>query len=125
MAAVRDLETHREGAAIETEGRSGAGPIAPAPAREEVRFARGAMIGRYEIIGPLGRGGMGEVCLARDTRLGRLCAIKLLTRVDAVASARFVTEAWATAQINHENIVTLYELATHEGLPYMVLEHVK
>lgn len=88
------------------------------------RFAPGASIGHYEVLEPLGQGGMGEVYLARDARLGRRVALKFLLQVSALRSARFFVEARATAQLTHENIVSLYDIAEHAGLPYMVLEYV-
>src|SRR5262249_2580141 len=81
-------------------------------------------IGHYEVIRPLGQGGMGEVYLARDTRLGRRVALKFMLEVDPSYGARFAIEARATAQLAHENIVALYDVAEHQGLPYMVLEYV-
>jgi WD40 repeat protein len=89
------------------------------------RFHPGALVGHYEIIRALGAGGMGEVHLGRDTRLGRLCALKFLLRMSPRAGACFVTEARTTALLNHENIVALYDIAEHQGQPYMVLEHIK
>jgi WD40 repeat protein len=83
------------------------------------------MIGHHELIRLLGRGGMGEVYLARDTRLGRLVALKFLLHVGAPESERFFREARATAQLNHESIVALHDLGEHEGVPFMVLEHVR
>ncbi|UQA63888.1 protein kinase [Polyangium aurulentum] len=85
----------------------------------------GEMIQHYEIIRPLGRGGMGEVYLARDTRLGRLVALKFLLHVDAERARRFRVEAQSTARLAHENIVALHDIAEHEGLPYMALEYVR
>ena len=89
------------------------------------RFVAGAMVGHHEIIRLLGEGGMGAVYLARDTRLGRRVALKFLLKVDAARVARFGVEARATAQLAHENIVALHELAEHKGVPYMVLEYVQ
>jgi eukaryotic-like serine/threonine-protein kinase len=89
------------------------------------RFAPGVTVGHYELIRQLGQGGMGEVYLARDTRLGRRVALKFLLKVDRQQSARFLVEARATAQLAHENIVALYDIAEHDGLPYMVLEYVQ
>jgi serine/threonine protein kinase len=83
------------------------------------------VIDRYEIIRPLGQGGMGQVLLARDTRLGRLVALKLLTRGGHGRAARFLVEARATAQVRHDNIVVIYELGEHDGAPYMVLEYLR
>lgn len=78
----------------------------------------------YELIRLLGVGGMGEVYLARDTRLGRLVAIKFLLEHTGVAGERFVTEARTTAQCRHENIVVIYDVGEFNGYPYMVLEYV-
>jgi WD40 repeat protein/serine/threonine protein kinase len=89
------------------------------------QFAPGTMIRHYELIRHLGKGGMGDVHLARDTRLGRLVALKFLRSVSAEAAFRFATEAQATAQLDHENIVALHDIGKYEGMPYMVLEHVK
>jgi WD40 repeat protein/serine/threonine protein kinase len=83
----------------------------------------GAMLGQYELIRPLGRGGMGQVFLARDTRLGRLVALKFMRRQNQDHLRRFLDEARATARCNHPNIVTIYEVAEHEGYPYMALEY--
>lgn len=91
---------------------------------QKTRFAPGTSIGHYEVLEPLGQGGMGEVYLARDARLGRRVALKFLLQVNALRSARFFVEARATAQLTHENIVSLHDIAEHAGLPYMVLEYV-
>jgi len=103
---------------------------APLPTREEGRSSRGhaplgSRIGQYEIIRPLGQGGMGEVHLARDLRLGRLVAVKLLTTQKPDIDERFLAEARATARCHHENIVVIYEVGTHRGRPYMVLEYLE
>ncbi len=84
-----------------------------------------ARIGQYEIIRLLGRGGMGEVHLARDLRLGRLVAVKLLTTQHPDLDDRFLTEAQTTARCHHENIVVIYEVGTHRGRPFMVLEYLE
>jgi hypothetical protein len=82
-------------------------------------------IGRFELIREIARGGMGRVFLGRDTKLGRRVAIKFLLRDDPVWVQRFLVEARATARCTHENIVTIYEVGEHDGLPYMVLEYLE
>jgi len=82
-------------------------------------------LGPYEIIAPLGKGGMGEVYRARDTRLGRDIALKRLP--DDVASspdrlARFEREARAVAALNHPSIVTLHSIEDHEGTRFLTME---
>ena len=79
-------------------------------------------IKHYEIIRKLGEGGMGVVLLARDTRLGRLIAIKLL-RDRGRGTSRMLAEAQATAGCRHENIVTIHDVDEIDGHPYMVLEY--
>lgn len=85
----------------------------------------GTLVGQYELIRELGRGGMGVVYLARDPRLGRRVAVKLLQTVDPEWTERFLVEARATAQFNHENIVVIHEVGVHEGSPFMVLEYLE
>jgi eukaryotic-like serine/threonine-protein kinase len=80
---------------------------------------------QYELIRELGRGGMGRVFLARDVRLGRRVAIKLLIGGSSENTERVLAEARATAQCNHENIVVIHEADEHEGQPYMVLEYLE
>jgi WD40 repeat protein len=89
------------------------------------RLLLGARIGQYELIRLLGRGGMGEVHLARDLRLGRLVAVKLLTTQQPDLDERFLAEARATARCHHENIVVIHEVGAHRGRPYMVLEYLE
>ncbi|WP_433934986.1 protein kinase [Sorangium cellulosum] len=85
----------------------------------------GTRIGHYELLRELGQGGMGVVFLARDTRLARLVAIKLLTRLSSLGVQRFLVEAQTTARCKHEHIVTIYEVNEHDGYPYMVLEYIE
>ncbi len=101
-------------------------PVRAATGRPGVRqpFAAGMSVAHYELMRPLGKGGMGEVWLARDTRLGRRVALKFLLTVNAKHAARFFVEAKATAQLSHENIVALHDIGEHAGCPYMVLEYV-
>ncbi|WP_437901592.1 nSTAND1 domain-containing NTPase [Sorangium sp. So ce124] len=85
----------------------------------------GDVLKHYEIIRKLGRGGMGVVYLARDTRLGRLVALKLLRRYTGQTIERFLDEARATARCRHENIVVIHEVDEILGCPYLVLEYIK
>ena len=90
-----------------------------------MRLAPGARIGAYEIIEPLGAGGMGEVFRAKDTRLGRDVALKLIGErlaTDPAARRRFEREARAVAALSHPNIVALYDVGEHEGLTFAVME---
>ncbi|HXI11163.1 MAG TPA: protein kinase [Thermoanaerobaculia bacterium] len=85
----------------------------------------GARVGPYEISGQLGAGGMGEVYRARDTRLERSVAIKVLSTGFAGNSdlrARFEREARTISQLNHPNICTLYDVGHEDGLDYLVME---
>ncbi len=80
----------------------------------------------FKIIRMLGRGGMGEVYLARDTKLGRKVALKMI-RPERVGSpsakAAFLSEARVTAKFSHPNIVTIHAVGEHEGTPYVALEY--
>jgi serine/threonine protein kinase len=87
-----------------------------------IGLEEGARIHQYELIRELGRGGMGVVWAARDTKLGRRVAIKFLLDASRAVADRFLTEARATAQCNHDNIVIIHEVDEVEGMPYMVLE---
>ncbi len=93
--------------------------------RQPLEFAENQQIGRFGLIREIARGGMGQVFLARDTKLGRRVAIKFLLHADPNFVQRFLVEARATARCTHENIVTIYEVGEHEGLPFMVLEYLE
>ncbi len=85
-------------------------------------LSKSRTIGRFELIREIARGGMGQVFLGRDTKLGRKVAVKFMLQNDPHYVQRFLAEARATARCAHENIVSIYEVGEHEGLPYMVLE---
>jgi len=88
-------------------------------------IAVGTKIGPYEVVGWLGAGGMGEVYRARDPRLGREVAIKLIHEsfaTDANRVRRFEQEARAAGQLNHPNILAVYDVGLHDGAPYIVSE---
>src|SRR6266487_668378 len=85
----------------------------------------GTKLGPYEIQSPLGAGGMGEVYRARDPRLGRDVAIKVLPSAfsaDKERLSRFEQEAQAAGALNHPNILSVYDVDTHDGSPYVVSE---
>src|SRR5215203_5710051 len=81
-------------------------------------LSAGTRLGPYEILAPIGAGGMGEVWKARDTRLDRIVAIK---RLKAEQSERFKREARAIAALNHPHICQLYDV----GIDYLVMEFVE
>ncbi|HET7292340.1 MAG TPA: protein kinase [Vicinamibacteria bacterium] len=88
-------------------------------------ISRGSRLGAYEITAPLGAGGMGEVYRARDTRLGRDVAIKVLPAelsADPARLSRFETEARAASALNHPNIVTIYEIGRQDAVSYIAME---
>src|SRR5688572_24802683 len=85
----------------------------------------GTSIGPYEIVGWLGAGGMGEVYRARDPRLGRDVAIKVIPESfasNATRLARFEQEARAAGRLNHPNVLAVYDVGSHRGAPYIVSE---
>ena len=88
----------------------------------------GTKLGHYEILSPLGKGGMGEVWKAKDTKLGREVAIKTLPEEfakDADRLARFEREAKLLASLNHPNIAAIYGLEESNGTRFLVLELVE
>jgi Tol biopolymer transport system component/tRNA A-37 threonylcarbamoyl transferase component Bud32 len=88
-------------------------------------LAPGARVGTFEILAPLGAGGMGEVYRARDMRLGREVAIKMLPAErlsDPTRRARFVQEAKAASALSHPHIVTIHEIGSADGIDFIVME---
>jgi Tol biopolymer transport system component len=109
------IETHALEAAARAQARHLAG-------------AAGRRVGHYQILSPLGAGGMGEVYLALDTRLGRRVALKLLPSEftqDAVRVRRFELEALAASALNHPNIVTIYDIGRDEDSHFIATEYVE
>src|SRR5215469_9012302 len=89
-----------------------------------MRLAPGTQLGPYEITATLGAGGMGEVYRARDTRLQRAVAIKILSQLstDPTRRHRFEREAKAISCLNHPNICVLYDIGQQDGIDYLVME---
>ena len=102
---------------------------APLFVSDSVKMVVGQSIGHYEIITALGTGGMGEVYLARDTRLGRQVAIKVLPaylRGDTDRLRRFEQEARAASSLNHPNVCMIHEVGEmDDGRHYLVMEHIE
>jgi hypothetical protein len=91
-------------------------------------LAPGTKLGPYEITAALGAGGMGEVYRAKDTRLGRDVAIKILPKemsAEPARKQRFEREARTISGLNHPNICTLHDVGSHDGLDYLVMECVE
>ena len=90
-------------------------------------LSAGARLGPYEMLSAIGAGGMGEVYKARDTRLDRDVAIKVLppeVSADPGRRARFLREAKTIASLNHPHICTLHDVGEHDGATYLVMEHI-
>jgi len=88
-------------------------------------ISAGTRLGPYEVLSPLGAGGMGEVYRARDTRLGREVAVKVVhpgLASDPDRLSRFEKEARAAAQLDHPNVLVVHDVGTHEGSPFIVSE---
>ena len=91
-------------------------------------LALGTRLGPYQILSALGTGGMGEVYKARDTRLDRTVAIKVLpadVAGDPELRARFEREARAIAALNHPHICTHHDVGDQDGIDYLVMEHLE
>src|SRR5688572_3623983 len=90
-----------------------------------MRVAAGTRLGPYEIVSPLGAGGMGEVYRARDTRLDRDVAVKVLPEHlsrDPQALSRFDREAKAVAALSHPNLLAIFDTGAEDGMSYAVTE---
>jgi serine/threonine protein kinase/Tol biopolymer transport system component len=91
-------------------------------------IAEGSQLGPFRILGQIGAGGMGEVYRAQDTRLNRIVAIKVLPAdlsQHPDARARLEREARAVSSLNHPHICTLYDIGSHDGIDYLVMEYLE
>ncbi|MCI0413084.1 protein kinase [bacterium] len=97
----------------------------PLPVKSDMALARNTNLGPYEIQDLIGAGGMGEVYRARDTRLNRSVAVKVLPASfaeDIEQRMRLEREARAAGMLNHPNVLVIFDIGTHEGSPYVVTE---
>jgi serine/threonine protein kinase/tetratricopeptide (TPR) repeat protein len=122
------IESTQEREAARLDGRQAPESPEPKPARPRKRAKDSIVVPGYEILGELGRGGMGVVYKARHNKLQRLVALKMIlagAHSGAAGLDRFRAEAAAVAQLQHSNIVQVYETSEHDGLPYFSLELVE
>ncbi len=136
QACAGDVELRQEVASLlASDGQAGSFLAAPAMEVAAKGFVVvgdsslvGRQIGHYQVQSLLGAGGMGEIYLAEDTRLGRKVALKLLP-VEFTAQPervrRFAQEARAASTLNHPNIITIHEIGEAGGLRYIVTEYVE
>jgi serine/threonine protein kinase len=93
-----------------------------------MNLAIGARLGPYEVLSPLGAGGMGEVYRARDTRLDRTVAVKILAQhlsSTPERRQRFDREARAISSLSHPHICALYDVGKQDGIDYLVMEYIE
>lgn len=102
--------------------------VAPLLVESDMQSLLGKTLGRYQIISPIGKGGMGEVYQARDVRLDRTVALKLLpaeVAADKERMRRFVREAKAASALNHPNVAHIYEIGEEGSLSFIAMEYVE
>src|SRR5262247_330545 len=94
----------------------------------DMSLSIGVRLGPYEILAPAGAGGMGEVYRARDTRLDRVVAVKVLPErfsQDPAARQRFEREARAVSSLSHPHVCTLHDVGSSGDVDYLVMEHLE
>jgi eukaryotic-like serine/threonine-protein kinase len=97
------------------------------PHPEDMKLGKDALVSHYRIVSPIGKGGMGEVYLAQDTKLDRKVALKILPSEfaeDADRMSRFVREAKSASALNHPNIITIYEIGESDGTHFIATEFI-
>jgi eukaryotic-like serine/threonine-protein kinase len=120
LRSSEDAESFMETPAVQSAAKSLVG--------DQTKLSVGQRINHYQIVSLLGEGGMGEVYLARDAKLGRNVAIKILPRyyaTDAGRLRRFQQEARTASALNHPNILTIHEIGQEESLHFMATEYVE
>jgi len=118
------LSSYKEDSFLETPA---AAAVADTLLFHELKFSAGQTVGRYEIVGQLGAGGMGEVYLAKDIDLGRKVAIKVLNKrysLDAANIERFTREAKSASALDHPNILVIHEIGESDKSKYIVSEFI-
>ena len=120
----------RQNASTEIVGLATATTVPPGPHEQprSSRLSTGEMVDHFKVMRLIGRGGMGEVYLARDTQLGRKVALKMIHRKylrSPEIVERFLFEARATARFSHPNIVAIHAVGDHQGQPYVALEYLE
>jgi serine/threonine-protein kinase len=124
---VDDVDERASGVVSPSSEKRPAKQPSPAPLPPPL-LSPGDLVDHYEVKQRLGRGAMGEVYLAKDSKLGRKVAIKLLRPElfeNRAAVTRFEHEARSLARINHPNVVTIHTVGHHRGMPYVAMEYVK
>jgi eukaryotic-like serine/threonine-protein kinase len=128
---ILEWSANRVTSAVATLAHTSSHPLARAVVDyngARMQLASGTKLGPYEILAPLGAGGMGEVYRARDTRLGRDVAVKALPAhlsSDSEARTRFEREAKTVSALNHPNICTLYDVGHQDGIDFIVMEYLE
>ncbi len=123
LGFVQELRQVWPGKQTTSEGRSGKGQgtVVLDTVQGTELFPAFVGVAGYEVLGLLGAGGMGKVYKARDLRLNRLVALKCIR--SGHDRARFQSEAQAVARLHHPNLVQIFEIGEHDGLPYLALEY--